>query len=205
MRFTPALRNEYRRLFGSAKVRPERRAAVHAIVDSLVAHKERYASAGRPVGVPWWFVALLHHLQASRDFHRHLHNGDPLVHRTVRAPEGRPGGPPPFPWEVSARDALTFHRLARIPHWSFSHALFRLESFNGFGYRPRGIKSPYLWSFSQHYERGTFANGHFDPTLASERCGGGVLLRVMVDEGHVAPVRSAPSVAMGLASGTAGR
>jgi lysozyme family protein len=186
MRFTGALRNEYRRLFHSAKVRPERRAAVQDILESLVAHKRRYESAGHPVGVPWWFVAVIHDLEASRNFQRHLHNGDPLTHKTVHVPKGRPAGTPPFTWEESARDALRFDGLAHVADWSISHSLFRLEGFNGFGYRSRRIKTPYLWSFSQHYTRGKFASdGHFDANLVSQQCGAGVLLRVMVDNGHV--------------------
>ena len=186
MQFTPALRHEYRRLFRSATVRPERERVVQEIVDSLVAHQRRYERVGQPLGVPWWFVAIIHDLEASRNFHTHLHNGDPLTHRTVHVPAGRPPGNPPFTWAESARDALTFDGLAHAADWSISHALFRFEAFNGFGYRTRGIKSPYVWSFSQHYRRGKFASdGVFDADLVSQQCGAGVLLRVMVDQGHV--------------------
>jgi lysozyme family protein len=186
MQFTPALRREYRRLFRSAKVRPERERVVREIVDSLVAHQRRYERVGRPLGVPWWFVAIIHDLEASRNFHTHLHNGDPLTHKTVHVPAGRPPGNPPFTWAESARDALIFDGLAHAVDWSIGHALFRFEAFNGFGYRTHGIKSPYLWSFSQHYRRGKFAaDGVFDADLVSQQCGAGVLLRVMVDQGHV--------------------
>lgn len=196
MEFTPALREEYRHLFATAKVNPGRVAAVNEIVASLLAHKHRYEHAGDPVGVPWWVVAVIHELEASRNFHTHLHNGDPLTARTVHVPKGRPPGNPPFTWEQSARDALAFDGLAHAHDWSISHALFRLEKFNGFGYRNASIDipSPYLWSFCQHYTRGKFdRDGHFDPTLVSAQCGAGVLLRVMVDEGHVRP----PSTAAG--------
>lgn len=108
-------------------------------------------------------------------------------------PVGRPPGNPPFTWEGSATDALTHEheKLAHVQDWSNSHALFRLEAFNGFGYRKHAINSPYLWSFSQHYSRGKFASDtHFDPNLVSQQCGAGVLLRVMVDEGHVPTLAS---------------
>ena len=196
--FTSDLRNEYRRLFSSAKVRPERRALVQETVHSLVAHKDRYEGAGDPVGVPWWFVAVIHQLEASRNFHAHLHNGDPLTHKTVHVPKNRPPGNPPFTFEASARDALTFEGFAHVHDWSISHALYRLERFNGFGYRQPGINipSPYLWSFSQHYTRGKFSSdGHFDANLVSQQCGAGMLLRVMVNEGHVTPASTARAVA----------
>jgi lysozyme family protein len=190
MQFTPGLRDEYRRLFHTAEIKPQRKALVEQIVDSLVAHKRRYKSAGDPVGVPWWVVAVIHDLEGSRNFHTHLHNGDPLTHQTVHVPAGRPPGRPPFKWERSAKDALSFDGLAHVDDWSISHALFRLEKFNGFGYRRPNVNipSPYLWSFSQHYTRGKFdRDKHFDPNLVSQQCGAGVLLRFMVDRGHVTP------------------
>lgn len=196
--FTSELRNEYRRRFTSAKVRPERRVLVEETVDSLVSHKHRYEAVGDAVGVPWWFVAVIHELEASGNFHAHLHNGDPLTHKTVHVPKNRPPGNPPFTFEESARDALTLDGFAHAHDWSISHALYRLERFNGFGYRQRGINipSPYLWSFSQHYTRGKFSSdGHFDASLVSQQCGAGVLLRVMVNEGHVTPASTAPAVA----------
>jgi lysozyme family protein len=195
MQFTPALRNEYRRLFASAQVRPARKAGVQRIVDSLVANKPRYKAVGDPLDIPWWVVAVIHDLEASRNFTRHLHNGDPLTAKTVQVPRGRPPGRPPFTWERSAKDALTFDGLAHVTDWSMSRTLFRLEGFNGFGYRTRDINSPYLWSFSQHYARGKFASdGHFDPDLVSQQCGAGVLLRVMVDQGHVVPLSATAKV-----------
>ena len=198
MELTPNLRDEYRQLFHNAKVRPQRKAQASQIVDSLVAHKHRYEGAGHPIGVPWWFVAVIHDLEGSRNFHTHLHNGDPLAHKTVHVPKHRPPGNPPFTFEESATDALTIEGFAHASDWSISRALFRLERFNGFGYRKPSIDihSPYLWSFSQHYSQGKFdRDGHFDPHLVSQQCGAGVLLRVMVDEGHVTPQPATVAVA----------
>jgi lysozyme family protein len=189
MEFTPEVRREYRRLFRTARVRPERKALVQQIVDGLAAHKGRYERAGGPIGVPWWFVAIIHSLEASQNFHTHLHNGDPLTAKTVHVPAGRPPGNPPFTWVQSARDALTFDGLADVGGWSIARALFRFEAFNGFGYRKAtiDIPTPYLWSFSQHYTRGKFAaDGVYDPKLVSQQCGAAVLLRTMVDEGILA-------------------
>jgi lysozyme family protein len=198
MEFTDQLRAEYRHLFQTAKVRPERQALVDQTVRSLVAHKDRYEQVGDPIEVPWWFVAVIHQMEGSRNFHTHLHNGDPLTHRTVRVPRNRPPGNPPFTFEESARDALTLEGFAHAHDWSISHALFRLERFNGFGYRNPSIAfpTPYLWSFCQHYTKGKFSSDrHFDPNLVSQQIGAGVLLRVMVDQGRVTPAASTTTVA----------
>jgi lysozyme family protein len=193
MELTSALRAEYRKLFQTAKVKPQRKALVDQTVHSLVAHKDRYEHVGDPIDVPWWFVAVIHQMEGSRNFHTHLHNGDPLTHKTVHVPRNRPPGNPPFTFEESARDALTLEGFAHVVDWSISRALFRLERFNGFGYRKSSINipTPYLWSFSQHYTKGKFSSdGHFDPNLASQQIGAGVLLRVMVHQGHVTPASS---------------
>ncbi len=96
-------------------------------------------------------------MEASQNFTRHLHNGDPLTARTRQVPAGRPRtGNPPFTWEASATDALTLDGFNSWTDWTVAGALFKLERFNGSGYRlyhPQ-VKSPYLWSFSNHYTEG---------------------------------------------------
>ena len=109
MEFTDQLRAEYRHLFQTARVRPERQALVDQTVRSLVAHRDRYEQVGDPIEVPWWFVAVIHQMEGSRNFHTHLHNGDPLTHRTVRVPRNRPPGNPPFTFEESARVTRAIH------------------------------------------------------------------------------------------------
>jgi lysozyme family protein len=165
MEFTEELRREYRRMFRSLAVRPERAATVPRLVRGMIAHRHRYERAGAPAGVPWWFVAILHELEAARSFH------------------------PRAGWEGRAAEVLTRRGLADVGGWSITRALYRFERLDGFGYRSFGVASPYLWSFSQFYERGEFAAyGEFDPDAVSRRCGAGVLLRALVDDGHVALV-----------------
>src|SRR4051812_26083571 len=112
MQLTEDLRDEYRELFRTARVRPARKAQVDQIVDALVAKKARYKRVGGPLEIPWWFVAVIHQLESARNFNTHLHNGDPLTHKTVHVPKNRPPGSPPFTFEESARDALTMEGFA---------------------------------------------------------------------------------------------
>jgi lysozyme family protein len=42
------------------------------------------------LGIPWGFVAVIHNMEASLDFTKHLHNGDPLTSKTVQVPVARP-------------------------------------------------------------------------------------------------------------------
>lgn len=189
MQLTPQLSTEYRQLFASCTIRPERLNDVRAIADKLVANRSRYAAVGDPLAIPWYFIAVVHNLEASLSFTTHLHNGDPLSARTVHVPAGRPvTGTPPFSWEVSARDALRQRGLADKTDWGLAATLFRLEGYNGFGYRTlhTGINTPYLWSFSHHYERGKFVADHvFSPTKISQQCGAATLLRRLLDTGAI--------------------
>ena len=131
-------------------------------------------------------VGVIHALESSLNFGRHLHNGDPLTARTVQVPAGRPKtGQPPFTWEASASDALRFQGFDKWKDWSIPGTLFKLEGYNGFGYRDHhpDVPSPYLWSFSNHYSRGKYvADGTFSPTAVSAQCGVAVLLRRMAEK-----------------------
>jgi lysozyme family protein len=196
---TPALRREYERLFEACDIRDERLTATDAIVDKLVNARARYAALETSLGTPWFVPAVIHSLEAGLRFDRHLHNGDPLTARTVRVPAGRPPrGNPPFTWEQSAQDALQLKDFDEWQDWSVAGTLYKLEQYNGWGYRQHhpDVLSPYLWSFSTHYVRGKYvADGKFDPNAVSQQCGAAVLLRRMVERRIIpewAPPRDAP-------------
>ena len=178
---TAQQRKGYELLYESMLVRPNRRAAVDQMVQRITANRARYDKVGKALGVPWYVVGIIHSLEASGDFTRHLHNGDPLTARTTHVPAGRPPtGKPPFTWEQSAIDALRLRGLDRWKDWSVPGTLFELEGYNGFGYRDHhpDVPSPYLWSFSNHYTRGKYvADGRFSPTAVSQQCGAAVLLK----------------------------
>lgn len=182
---TPALRAEYERLFNTAVIRPAKQAAVDSILSQIRANRPRYDAVSSSMGIPWFFVAVIHNMEASLNFRKHLHNGDPLTARTVNVPAGRPRtGNPPFTWEVSAADALGMKGLSATTDWSLAGLLYQLERYNGWGYRlyhPH-VLSPYLWSFSNHYTSGKYvADGTWSDTAVSAQCGAAVLLRRLAE------------------------
>src|SRR5215469_15940606 len=72
--------------------------------------------------------------------------------------------------------------------WSISGMLYRLEAYNGFGYRIRHpeVLTPYLWSYSNHYVSGKYvADGTFSASAISNQCGAAVLLRRMAESGVI--------------------
>ena len=196
IRLSPELRAEYQRLFDTCEVRPHRAAAVESAMGAVLAQQTRYQMVEATTGVPWYFVASVHQMEAGGRFDRHMHNGDPLTARTRQVPAGRPKpGAPPFAWEESAADALGLHGLSAASDWTLAGLLYELERYNGFGYRrfhPE-VPSPYLWSYSHHYLSGKYvADGRWSDTAASAQCGAATLLRRMVERGHVAFVDQPP-------------
>jgi lysozyme family protein len=182
---TPQLRKEYQDLFDTCQVRSQREAEVNQLAGRLIQNKGRYQTLEALTDVPWYIIAVIHNMEASQKFNGHLHNGDPLTARTVHVPAHRPPvGNPPFTFEDSGVDALRFEKMDQVEDWTLPGTLFRLEGFNGFGSRAKGINTPYLWSFSNHYTKGKFvSDGVFDANAVSKQCGAALLLRKMVDQG----------------------
>ncbi len=202
--FTDNLRQQYQSLFSSCVVNPARVSTVNSIIARITPNQARYQSVAGPLGIPWFFVAVIHNMECSLNFNQHLHNGDPLTARTVRVPPGRPvAGQPPFTWEQSATDALTFQGFAGQQDWSLPMILYRLEKYNGFGYRSlkSPINTPYLWGFSNQYTSGKYvADGKFDPNAVSGQCGAATVLCQMQQNGVV----TFTSVAAAAAAGASG-
>jgi len=203
---TEALRSEYQALFDTCQIRPAKAQEVETAVGSLIANKARYAAVGDPLGIPWTVVAVIHNMECSQNFSKHLHNGDPLTARTVHVPAGRPkSGTPPFTWEESATDALIYDGLAAWTDWSIPGILYCLERYNGWGYRRHHpeVKSPYLWSGSNHYTSGKYvADGTWSDNAVSKQIGAATLLRRMAEKGvlDAAPHVSDTALAAAIAS-----
>lgn len=169
-----SLAQEYLSLWRTMEVRDEWKKRINEAAKKIIAGRERYTAVEAETGVPWWVIGIIHHLEATCDFGRHLHNGDPLTARTVQVPRGRPlQGKPPFSWEESAADALRCDKLDRVEEWTVTALAAALERYNGLGYRQGGrTVSPYLWSATTHYTRGKFtADGKFSAAAVSQQPG----------------------------------
>lgn len=179
--FDAKLKAEYQGLYDTMVINPDRVDDVQKVVARCLAGKARYLLVQAKCGVPWQVIAMIHSMEGGNRFTTHLHNGDPLTARTVKEPPGRPAqGQPPFKWEDSALDALTFKGFHKNRDWSIPGTLWFLENYNGLGYRKyhSWCLSPYLWSFSNHYAIGKYkSDGHFDPKLVSAQCGTALILK----------------------------
>jgi lysozyme family protein len=184
VKLSPALDAEYTSLFASASIRPERAAQTRAVADKIIAGRARYEAVGF---IPWYLVGAFHLMEAAGRFDRHLHNGDPLTARTVRVPAGRPAnGSPPFAWEESARDVIGAKMIylwddaieqTELTAGDIGRTLYVSEAWNGFGYRGKSVRSPYLWGGTNHSQSGKYiADGVWDAKAVTGQIGVAAIL-----------------------------
>lgn len=158
---TEALKHEYAQDFRSAQVADSEVSEIDRVSTFIISNKQVYKTVAGAMSVPWWVIGAIHYREAGLNFMGHLHNGDPLLMQTVHVPAGRPPKPwlPPAVsdlgeiWFQSACDALrTLSRQVSI--WTVESMCYGLEGYNGFGCRMNGVKTPYLWSYTDKYKRG---------------------------------------------------
>lgn len=175
------LKTEYRHLWDTMQIRPEKAQAVNSIAAKLIRHQANYQAAEQKTGVPWAVIAAWHNRESGADFNTQLAQGDPLNRVSTHVPPGRG----PFStWEDGAYDALvTLKHLDRVTDWSPERICYETERYNGFGYRNNhpSVLSPYLWSFSNHYSRGKYvADGQFSSDAVDQQCGAIPLIRKLM-------------------------
>ncbi len=168
-----SLKDEYAATWRAMHIDPARRKTFDAVAARLLTAGPLYAEVARLTGVPSSLIMVIHERESGGNFSTHLHNGDPLTARTVHVPAGRPiDGRPPFSWASSAVDALRYQGLDKIRDWTVERALYVLEGYNGFGYRNRHIRSPYLWGGTDQQQPGKYVrDGVFDPTVMDQQLG----------------------------------
>src|SRR4030067_233738 len=74
-------------LWAAMRIRPERLATARAIAGGIARDRARYEAVAGKTGVPWHWIAIVHHLESRRDFAPQLHNGDSLRRRAGPAPD----------------------------------------------------------------------------------------------------------------------
>lgn len=175
------LRSEYRNRWERMIIPESSRNQIIPVARRLITAKARYKDVEARTRVPWYVIAVIHYRECGGRFTGHLHNGDPLTARTYHVPAGRPAtGSPPFTWENSAVDALQLKGLHTVPNWPVETILYHLEPYNGYGYRAKGVPSPYLWAHTNQYVSGKYIRDHvYDPHHIDRQLGCAPLLKVM--------------------------
>lgn len=152
------------------------------VLPKILNNKAKYKAVADKIGCPLAMVPLIHCQESGSDlgvFKTYLGNGQPINQKTTIVPKGRG----PFPsWEAGAIDALLYDGIDKIKDWSLEKMLYEMEGFNGYGYRGKGINSPYIWNFTSHYSKGRYVkDGVYDPNVVSANIGCFALYKMLVD------------------------
>jgi len=160
-----ALKSEYADLIAAAHIRPECEHVLQKTADRLLHDKAVYARIFEATGVPVAVLMALSEREMSGNLHCYLGNGQRLTMRTTIVPKNRG----PFPdtidgFVAGALDALHLDGLDQITRtaegWSLPRFAYESELWNGFGYRARGIPSPYVFGGTSVQRPGKFVADH---------------------------------------------
>jgi lysozyme family protein len=201
------LKQEYEDLWSTMEVVRDF-STLQRLSDKIKQNKDKYMEVQRLSGVPWQMVAVIHVREAGElDIGRWkgvLHNGEKII-GTGRKTRLVPAGRGPFDdWVLAAVDALRLKGFDKITSWPISRILWALEPYNGYGYRNKGLRSPYLWASTNHQQKGKYvSDGVFDPNVVDTQIGCAALLKYLgVDVGK-GPIIIGTSVSGAVAAGAA--
>lgn len=186
---TPALAKEYEALWASCEIDYQPEIARQSAA-KLLKNKARYQGVSSVTGVPWYWIAICHNRESSGNFLGVLHNGEKII-GTGRKTKLVPAGRGPFAtWEEAAIDALKIKGLDKNVEWNVGRFWYECERFNGFGYRNKGVPSPYLWSHTNHYKDfagdmdkggGKYVADHvYDPSVHDTQFGCAAILKALI-------------------------
>lgn len=164
-----SLQAEYTSQAATADVRPEAQVRATAVAKRLLGFLPRYKTIERLTGVPAVVTMCIHERESGGNWNTYLGNGQPLSKVTTMVPVGRG----PFAtFEAGAIDAYRIQGL--LPdNWTVAALCYWMEKFNGFGYRNRGIRSPYVWGGTTLQQPGKYVRDSvFDPNVWDTQLGG---------------------------------
>lgn len=172
-----ALRDDYARLIASATIRSECAYALEKAANRLLHDRGVYQRISDATGVPVAVLMALSEREMSGNLHCYLGNGQRLTTRTTIVPKNRGPWPDTIDGFIAgALDALHLDgldQIAKTPEgWSLTRFAYESELWNGFGYRARGIPSPYVFGATTVQKRGKFIrDGVYDPSVMDPQLG----------------------------------
>ena len=193
--FYAAHKDDYLHLWRTCVVKEEHKPEVARLAERIRKGKARYQAVADKLKaeiphITWWIIGVIHHMEAGCDFRKYQHNGQKLGVKTTIVPKGILF----HTWEESAIDASRRHLKGL--DGSIEKVLAPLEGFNGYGYRiyHNDVKTPYLWSYTNHYKAGKYieekdASGRmvvrWKPELVSKQCGIAAIMKFLQAIGEI--------------------
>lgn len=187
-----SMKSGYANMWASAEV--TKRATVERVASGIMENRGKYEAVSHETGVPWEWIACVHHRESSGSFAGVLHNGERII-GTGKKTRLVPAGRGPFSsWEAAAIDALKFKGLHLIADWSITRMLYQFEDYNGWGYfNYRKVNSPYVWAATSHQQPGKYvADGKWDATATDKQLGCAAVLKVLYELQGIDSAADAP-------------
>jgi lysozyme family protein len=173
---------DYRTRWAAMEVPAGAKQRADVIARLILFHIKDYQSVETLTGVPWYWLGPIHYREGDLNFKTHLANGDSLQHDTYHVPKRLMGRPGPFTWSDAAVASIKHERLQSIKWDGFARYAYQMEAYNGWGYRSKGVTSPYLWSQSNQHARGKYvADGVYSASAIDAQLGGLVILKSLMD------------------------
>lgn len=169
-----ALKSEYDALIARMTILPDREKELAAVGAALLKNKFIYQLVTNKTGVPVAFLMATAQREMSGNLNCYLGNGQSLRRVTTIVPKGRGPFMQPHPEDfiAGAVDALHIDGTDKITDWSLSRCAYEAENFNGWGYRSKGIPSPYVFGATSVQKPGKFIADHvYDPEKMDPQLG----------------------------------
>lgn len=168
-------------------IKPSVLPAIDRVIDKMrdSAHWPVYQQIEAATKVPAQVTAIIHERESGLKLNTYLGNGQPLNKRTTIVPKNRGPFTGPDAFYNGALDAYRLQNMIGLDWYDGSgipRVSYNVEGFNGFGYRNRGIASPYLYAGTNLYVKGKYvADGKFDPNYVDTQLGAMAIFKRMVE------------------------
>ena len=149
-----------------------RLAEVDAVAHKLLGFVDagHYNAGCAATGVPIIVAAASFEREASSNFKLNPAQGWPLHEQSKWVPHNGP-----FPdWTSAQIAAYQIDGLDKVgaANWTWELSGYEEEGFNGWGYRGKGVHTPYLWAGTNIYTRGKYTSDHgYDPNEVDTQLG----------------------------------
>lgn len=173
-------RGDYLELYNTFKILPKYKNWLALYVKESILNWHHYIQVEQKTNVPWQIIAALHANECAFDLEKQILNGEKWNKKTRKVPKNLG----PFKnWIDSAVFALDYVNPHFSGNISIAYVLAFLESWNGWGYRSKGVNSPYLWALTNHgIGVGKFVrDGIYDPNAESKQLGAAALIKELND------------------------
>lgn len=184
-----SLLSENTRRWKTATYKPEGMALARKFARRALAKKDRYIALVAEIkrrhnlDVPWWVVPLIHErecLGGVDNWTCNIAQGWKFNQKSKHKPYNGPF----TSWTEAAIQALVGEHpyAARNTNWSGGGVMTINEQYNGTGYARKGLPSPYIWAWSNHYKKGKYiADNKYDPEKVDTQLGVAIALKAMME------------------------